>query len=199
MEAGRCVRSIPPVDIGLPRDTVKRRGREFVPEGPMRCSNCDGEVPVFGSKCPKCRSTQRSITLGGILGLLFVGLLISATAPQIGAAIVLVALALGGKFVVNALRQPPPKLTSYELEEPRSLMGGPGQVIEIPIPPFEDGDTVTSGKLRVSWNVTEGPAVSITDGSSAVDRLAQLQEMRNRGLISAKEFAEKRAEILKGL
>lgn len=165
----------------------------------MQCSNCDGELPVFGARCPKCRTKQRTVTLGAIIGLVVIGLLVAATSPTVGLVIVLVGLGFGGKFVFDALRKTPAKLTSYEIDERPSFPGGPGQVIEIPIPAFEDGDTVTSGKIRVSWNVTEGPAVSITDGSSAVDRLAQLQEMRNRGLISAKEFAQKRAEILKGL
>ena len=132
-----------------------------------------------------------------VVGVLVAGLLLAAFSATFAFFVVLAGLALGLLYILERLQPPmPPDLTSHEIKETAPFPGGTQQIFEIPIPPFGDADSSTSTQIRVTWNITDSPTVTVHDGESAAERLQQLQEMRERGLITAKEFAEKRTEIL---
>jgi hypothetical protein len=168
----------------------------------MSCPICDREIPIPGTRCPRCgRPGKRSVSAKAVVGVLVVGLLMAAFSTRLAFFVVLGGLALGLLYILEQLQpQRPPELTSYEIKEKTPFPGESQQFFEIPIPPFGDADSSTSTQIRVTWNITDAPTVTVQEGATnAAERLQQLQEMHERGLITAQEFAEKWAEILDGL
>lgn len=160
------------------------------------------EIPYLGSVCPYCKADKSEAksfdfwfwtyvvaigVIGGYGAQIFGG--IGAVCGITLAVLAVMHVQKRGKW---RTRQPAPPLDETPVHEAPvrvTIRSTRKSHIDIPTPE----------SLMAEMNSMLAGFPAFGDQNSAVDRLAQLDEMRDRGLISDEEYAAKKAQILEQL